>query len=144
MALRESQAKDAPELGPAHDSWLVIQLASTACVAIFVIAVEGLGGIAAWNLAPLLLALGSIAVVRSSLGSTEVRVAGTVFWVAEIVLVLALHAAWHFDLGQIATRSSTAGLIFLVTPLYSVALGIVLAGVSMGLCAVFRRKQRGA
>ena len=78
--------------GPARGAWLVVQLASTACVAVFVVVVEGPDGIAAWNVVPLLLALGSIPVVRGSLGSPEVRVGGTVFWVAQVTLVLLLHA----------------------------------------------------
>jgi hypothetical protein len=113
-------------------------------VASLVITVEGFDGVALWNLVPLLLAIGSIAVVRGSLGTAEVRVAGVVFWATQLALALALHVAWHFDLGGVSTRSSTAGLIFLVTPVYSVVLGLVLAGASIGACAILGRKHRGA
>ena len=127
-------------------SWRWLQLAVTACVAVLVVFVENRFMpehvwlvVAVWNVTPLLLALGAVAVARSSHGSLEVRVFGTVFWVTQVILVTYFHAAWLFDLEQIATRSSTAGLIFFDIPLYSVVGGFLIAGVSMAAVAVFAR-----
>jgi hypothetical protein len=131
-------------VGGLHWRWPILQLVATACVAVVVAWVEDFGLIMAWNLFPLILALGSMAIVRSSLGSPDVRIAGAVFWLTELSAVLALHLAWQFDLQGFATRSSTAGLMFLVAPVYFVVLGLILAGLSIGVAAFVMWWHRGA
>ena len=74
------RGRPSPDTLASRRPWLAIQLVATNIAALLVVAVEGLSVIAVWNLIPLLLALGSLAITRSSLGSRDVRVAVAVFW----------------------------------------------------------------
>jgi hypothetical protein len=96
-------------------------------VALLVFSVEGFHGIALWNAAPLALAAGGIALSGGDLASRELRAGGFVFWASQVVFVALLHIGWHLDWGAMATGSSTAGLIFLVAPVYTVGAGLALA-----------------
>lgn len=88
--------------------------------ALLVVYAEGLHWIALWNLLPLVLA--GLAVLRGAgVGHTSwsaVAFAG----VATLAIALT-HIGWVFDWGSTQTGSSTAGLIFLFSPIYSILLG---------------------
>jgi hypothetical protein len=128
------------DLDPSHTPTVLgVQLVSSAVAVLLVFVVEGIGGIAVWNVVPVVLALGSIRIARGDLGSREVPVGALAFWASRVLSVTLLHAAWYFDWAAVATRSSTAGLIFLVVPVYTVAGGLVLAGLT--ILAVLGRKR---
>ena len=92
-----------------------------AACCLWVVRVEGLHLIALWNLLPL--AWAGLAMWRGSDAGrpswSAVAFAGlTTFAVA------LTHGAWVFDWGGTRTGSSTAGLVFLFSPLYSILLGV--------------------
>jgi hypothetical protein len=122
---------------------LRVQLAGTALAVLLLFFVEGINGIALWNVVPLGMALGSIAIGRSDLGSHEVRVGALSFWASQVASVTLLHAAWYFDWAGVATRSSTAGLIFLVVPVYTVIGGLLLAGLTILASLGLKRWNHG-
>ncbi len=103
------------------------ELAMTGAVTVLVFVVEGFHGIALWNTAPLILAAAGVAVLRGDVASRELRAGGFTFWASQVVLVGLFHVAWHLDWGAMATGSSTAGLIFLVAPIYTVGAGVIAA-----------------
>jgi hypothetical protein len=49
----------------------------------------------------------------------------------------------YFDWGGVATRSSTAGLIFLVVPVYMVTGGLLLAGLAILASLGLKRWSHG-
>jgi hypothetical protein len=120
-----------------------VQLAGTALAVLLVFFVEGITGMALWNLVPLAFALGSIAIARGELGTQEVRVGTLCFWASQVGSVTLLHAAWYFDWGAVATGSSTAGLIFLVMPVYTVTGGLLLAGLTILASLGLKRWSHG-
>jgi hypothetical protein len=120
-----------------------VQLSGTALAALFVFIVEGTTAMALWNVVPLALALGGIAIARGDLGTQEVRVGALLFWASQVAAVTLLHAAWCFDWGAMATRSSTAGLIFLVVPVYTVTGGLLLAGLTILASVGLKRWSHG-
>jgi hypothetical protein len=56
------------------------------------------------------------------------------FFVVACGIVLFAHAAWFYDWGGVASGSSTAGLMFVVLPVYASVLG----GTAFGLVILFR------
>ncbi len=60
------------------------------------------------------------------------------FFVVACGTVLFAHAAWLYDLNGIARGSSTAGLMFLVLPVYACVLGAA----AFGLVVLFRGRGR--
>jgi PPE-repeat protein len=97
---------------------------------LLVVYAEGFHWITAWNLMPLAVATATIlrgtAVKRPA--SSAVAFAGVT------TLMIALtHAAWIFDWGGTQTGSSTSGLIFLFSPIYSILLGTVAWAVTRGI-----------
>jgi hypothetical protein len=58
------------------------------------------------------------------------------FFVIACGTVLFAHAAWLYDWGGTATGSSTAGLMFVVLPVYASVLG----GATFGLAILFGRR----
>jgi hypothetical protein len=106
-----------------------------------VVAVQGLDMFAVWNLVPVAIALvtSAIGARRSGLGPAG-RLALGVFCVTILTCVGLLHLAWRFDWGGTATGSSTAGLIFVLAPVYCVIVATV-AALAVGLIRV---KRHGA
>ncbi len=85
-----------------------------------------------WNCVPVLAALGLVFAARHS-GPT-MRFAGYGFSVGASGVVLLGHILWAFDIGKMATGSSTAGLIFIFLPGWEVIVGAFAAvlGGSLG------------
>lgn len=81
--------------------------------ALLVVYAEGLHWLALWNLFPLFVA--GLALGRGG--------AAFVFATVTALAIALTHAAWVFDWGGTQTGSSTAGLIFLFSPVYSMLLG---------------------
>jgi len=94
-------------LGPTR-AFLRVQLSGTALAALFVFIVEGITGMALWNVVPLALALGGIAIARGDVGTQEVRLGALLFWASQVASITLLHAAWCFDWEQ-----SQRGLLLL-------------------------------
>ncbi len=111
-----------------------------------VVLVEGLEIFAAWNLVPVVFAL--VACVfgarqfRSA--SRAARIGLAMFCVVTLACVALVHLAWRFDWGATATGSSTSGLIFLFVPVYSVAVGAVVAAVAVMALGLAGRRRSGA
>ena len=97
---------------------------------LLVLYAEGLHWIAAWNLVPLAAAMATILP-----GATAKRLSwGAASFAGVTTLMIALtHAAWLFDWGGTQTGSSTSGLIFLFSPIYSVLLGALAWAVARGM-----------
>lgn len=58
------------------------------------------------------------------------------FFVVACGTVLVAHAAWFDDWGGIASNSSTAGLMFVILPVYATVLG----GAAFGLVVLFIKR----
>lgn len=91
---------------------------SLALCALLVVYAEGIHLIALWNLLPLLL----LALVSGS-GGGHMSWAALAFATVTTLAIALTHTAWVFDWGDTQTGSSTAGLIFLFSPIYSLLLG---------------------
>jgi hypothetical protein len=101
---------------------------------------EGLHWIMVWNLFPLTLA--ALAILRPAGGQPS---PGAIAFAAVTMLMIAsTHAAWVFDWQGTQTGSSTAGLIFLFSPIYSVLLGMVAWAVTRGIGRFRLNTARGA
>jgi hypothetical protein len=74
-----------------------------------------------WNLAPVAI----IALIQYRIGGVarDRRLAAHLFCGLTLALVTVAHLAWLFDWGGTATGSSTAGLMFVVLPIYALGLG---------------------
>lgn len=90
-----------------------------------VVYVEGLTNpFTLWNASPLIVA-GALIEWWSSRTHRKLRAVLYGFALLTGLVVLLVHLAWVFDLADIATGSSTAGLIFVVLPLIAVGFGAV-------------------
>jgi hypothetical protein len=81
--------------------------------------------IATWNCVPLLVAFGLAFVTRAS--RSALRFSGYGFALGAATLSTFEHVAWAFDIGKVATGSSTSGLLFLFLPPYACFFGCILA-----------------
>ncbi|MDP8248429.1 MAG: hypothetical protein P9M00_09860 [Candidatus Tritonobacter lacicola] len=97
--------------------------------ALFIVYVEGVQPFAIWNCVPVAIVY---LIIRVALKKAEgvwrnmplSRRMGLIgFSIFTLAFTLFLHFAWLFDLGQIATSSSTSALIFIFIPPYSLAAG---------------------
>ena len=95
-------------------------------VAILVIWVEGIQLLALWNLLPVAAAAAAAIGIRQRAART-IRLGRNAFCVTTLLAVTLLHLAWHFDWGRFATGSSTAGLIFVFAPLYTLGAAALVA-----------------
>jgi fucose 4-O-acetylase-like acetyltransferase len=91
---------------------------------------EGFHWIAVWNLMPLALAMAAI--VRGT-AARPLKWSVVAFAGVTTLLIALTHAAWVFDWGGTQTGSSTAGLIFLFSPIYSILLGTAVWAVTRGI-----------
>jgi hypothetical protein len=91
-----------------------------AACGLLVLYAEGLYWIALWNLLPLFAAGTAI---RRGIGVGDISAAAFVFAFVTALAVAFVHLAWVFDWGGTQTGSSTAGLIFLFSPVYALLLG---------------------
>lgn len=87
---------------------------------LLVLYAEGLHWIAPWNLLPLLAA--GIAIGRGT-GLSDISPAALVLAFVTALSVAFVHLAWIFDWGGTQTGSSTAGLIFLFSPICALLAG---------------------
>ncbi|MEW8206310.1 MAG: hypothetical protein AB2770_14250 [Candidatus Thiodiazotropha taylori] len=105
-------------------------------VGLFVVFAEGVTPniFTMWNLLPVLATymLFKGAAKRRRIRTTLGAVGFLVFGVG---LLLFVHLAWLFDWGETKTGSSTAGLIFLFAPVWSLLLG----GVGLSIGNIFGR-----
>jgi hypothetical protein len=95
---------------------------------------------APWNCAPVFAAFG-VAVATRKRGAS-LRLAGYGFAVGAAGLAVFGHIVWAFDVGSIATSSSTSALLFVFLPLYAGACGLVLAALA-GLIGLLVDVHRG-
>ncbi|MBI4191948.1 MAG: hypothetical protein HY525_15585 [Betaproteobacteria bacterium] len=107
---------------------------------LLVVYAEGLHWIALWNLLPLVLA--ALAILRRA-GAVQPSWSAIIFAGITTFVIALTHAAWIFDWGGTQTGSSTAGLIFLFSPIYSVLLGTVAWALVRGI-EHFGRKRNAA
>lgn len=115
-------------------SWRVRQALFLWMVA-FVAYVEGITNLYwIWNCVPIVVSYVLLSRVRHSATNPLPEIA---FFLVACGIVLFAHAAWHLDLGGTATGSSTAGLMFIVLPVYACVLG----GAAYGLAVLFGRRQ---
>lgn len=87
---------------------------------VLVLYAEGLHWIALWNLLPLLAAGATL--VFAAPGGGNCWATFTFSCVTALAIAI-VHLAWVFDWGGTRTASSTAGLVFLVSPILSLLLG---------------------
>lgn len=91
-----------------------------AACGLFVLYAEGLHWIALWNLLPLFMAGMAIARGTRAKGTSW---AALTFASVAVVAIAVVYLDWVFDWGGTQTGSSTAGLIFIFLPIYSLLLG---------------------
>ncbi len=116
-------------------SWRVRQILFVLMVA-FVAYVEGFSNpFWIWNSVPIAVSYLLLSRARQKENYPLPEIA---FFVIACGTVLLAHAAWLYDWGGIATGSSTAGLMFVVLPIYAGALG----GTAFGLAILFSRGRR--
>jgi len=114
----------------------IIGMVLIASSGLLVVYAEGPHWIVLWNLLPLALAalvMRQSAAVRPSWGALA-------FAGVTTLAVALTHTAWVFDWRGTQTGSSTAGLIFLFSPIYSILLGAAAWAVTRGIA----RSCRGA
>ena len=111
-----------------------------------VLLVEGAQVFAVWNLVPVLLALAAclLGARRFRSAQRSVRSGLAVFCVVTPATVALAHCAWHFDWGATATGSSTAGLLFLFAPVYSMAIGLIAGAIAVAALSFAGRRRPGA
>ena len=97
---------------------------------LLVVYAEGVHWIALWNLLPS--ALAALAILRRA-GAVQPSWSAITFAGVTTLVVALIHAAWVFDWGETQTGSSTAGLIFLFSPIYSVLLGAIAWAAARGI-----------
>jgi len=108
-------------------------------MAAFVAFVEGpLNPFWIWNAMPIALAY---FVLRATFDDPRLHLPGVVFAVVACFLVVFTHIAWMFDLRSLATSASTADLIFVVAPIYSLLAAAIGWTTAWGL--VRSRRQTG-
>ncbi|MBM4118084.1 hypothetical protein FJ251_10170 [bacterium] len=118
----------------------VVLIAGTGLLVVYA---EGLYWLAFWNLLPLVLAI--LAIVRS--GDVRPSLSATTFAGITTLSVALTHAAWVFDWGGTQTGSSTSGLVFLFSPIYSILLATAAWAVTKGIERLGGRRnatQQGA
>lgn len=108
----------------------IIGVALIAGSGLLVLYAEGLYWVVLWNLLPL--ALAALAILRRA-GAVQRSWSAITFAGITTLVVALTHAAWVFDWGGTQTGSSTAGLIFLFSPIYSVLLGTIAWAVTMSI-----------
>lgn len=89
---------------------------------LLVLYAEGHNWVALWNLVPL--AVAALAILWGT-GAERPSWSAVTFAGVTALMIALTHAAWVFDWGGTQTESSTAGLLFLFSPIYSVLLGTV-------------------
>jgi hypothetical protein len=106
-------------------------------VAALVIWVEGIHGFTVWNLTPLGVTV-AIALALREARIRQTRIARDAFCLTALATVSLLHLAWQFDWAGTATGSSTAGLIFLFAPIYTLLASAVVGTVTWAVSALRR------
>jgi hypothetical protein len=99
--------------------------------------------IVSWNCIPMLVAL-RVAVATRTRGNS-LRFACYGFALGAAGLSLFVHIMWAFDVGKIATGSSTSALVFLFLPFYAGVCGLLVAvpaGIINHLVGVYRDRLR--
>jgi len=115
-------------------SWRVRQILFLWMVA-FVAFVEGVTNLFwIWNCVPIAVSYVLLWRARQSATNPLPEIA---FFLVACGIVLFAHAAWHLDLGGTASGSSTAGLMFVVLPVYACVLG----GAAYGLAVLFGSRR---
>jgi hypothetical protein len=95
-----------------------------AAIMVLVLAVGGPLNPLAWlNVLPL---AAGVAVLARTAGSG--RMAAAAFAAVAGGVIAAFHVAWQFDLGRVATSSSTAAIAFVFVPFLATAAGLFAAG----------------
>ena len=89
---------------------------------LLVLYAEGRNWIVLWNLVPL--AVAALAILRGK-GAEQPSWSVVTFAGVTALTIALTHAAWVFDWRGTQTGASTAGLIFLFLPIYSVLLGTI-------------------
>jgi hypothetical protein len=126
------------------DTQATVIVAIGLLVTALVFLIDGIDGIALWNVAPvaavsLVLATGRW--VRKPLPGVGTPV--MVFCVTTLSVVALAHLEWHFDWGGAQTGSSTSALAFLFIPFWAVGLGAIgFAAILLG--RTFTRREQGA
>jgi len=114
-------------------SWRVRQLLFL-LMAAFVAYVEGFTNpLWIWNCIPVAASYWLLSRARRTGTNPFPEIA---FYVVACGIVLFAHAAWLFDWGGTATGSSSAGLMFVVLPVYACVLG----GAAFGLVVLISRR----
>jgi len=113
-------------------------VALLAACGLLVLYAEGLHWIALWNLLPLFSA--ALVILRGA-GARRPTWSAFVFASVAALVIALIHAAWVFDWGRTQTGSSTAGLIFLFSPIYSILLGTVAWAVTRGIERFWRNRN---
>jgi len=80
-----------------------------------------------WNALPIGLTAAFLAYVRRRGASL---VPTTAFGVGAVGTTLYVHVAWLFDWDQLASGSSTAGIIFIVLPIMALGAGVALYAIA--------------
>ncbi|MGQ0702500.1 MAG: hypothetical protein ACT4PM_05130 [Gemmatimonadales bacterium] len=106
---------------------------------------RGINAFTLWNLVPVTL-IAIVWLLGSKRSSTSIPLPrkGALLGFAILThgFTLSLHLAWAFDIGDVQTGSSTAGLIFLFIPPFALASG--LAGALVGWLIGKRLQRRSA
>jgi hypothetical protein len=102
------------------------------------------GGFAIWNLLPIGLGAFALGVAQRKEGALSSVF--KYFAVVTTVIPILVHLAWIFDWGATATGSSTSALLFVFLPVWTIALGLIVAGLRWLVARVVEgtRKQEGA
>lgn len=107
-----------------------------ACLA-FIVYVEGLlNPFWVWNALPIGFTALFVKIARGR-GSSEIP--ALAFGVGAVGITVYAHLAWLFDWDQIASGSSTSGLLFIVLPIMALGAGAILFAIAWTVVWLQRR-----
>lgn len=77
------------------------------------------------NLLPAMLFLGFHIYIYDKIHTVFLRGCYVVALLSLVVYPMIMYTMWYFDIAEIATRSSTSGLLFVTVPISSLLCGII-------------------
>lgn len=96
-----------------------------------------------WNLFPVIGA-GWVIMAESRIKNLTLKWSVNISGVVMSATVLSLHLLWLFDVGKIASGSSTASLVFLFIPLWAFLVAFVAFCAALPVLAFLRRRRSGS
>ena len=83
------------------------------------------------NLLPAMLFFGFHLYIFNKIQTVFSRVCYIVASLSLVIYPMIMYTMWHFDIAEIATKSSTSGLLFVTVPISSILFGIIPVAIAL-------------